>query len=128
MPAHNVPNWTSLAATEPDLVFRALVQFEFELNLGEQFRCYGSMELRPEPGVSWPCVTLPLIQCCVSARAFRSYCAAQPKRLNSFETWHCEAPNARGKTCCSALRRPRTSGARWKPSSSSNSSLKQEIC
>src|SRR5215471_20909833 len=35
--------------------------------------------------VSDPCLTFQLIQSCVSARARRLYCTAQPKLLSSFE-------------------------------------------
>jgi hypothetical protein len=48
----------------------------------ERRRSCGCMELEPQLGVSWLCLTFQSIRSCVSARARRSYCAAQPKAVN----------------------------------------------
>src|SRR2546430_3217783 len=64
----------------------------------------GCMELEPQLGVSWLCLTFQSIRSCASARARPSYCVAQPKLLTSFERRHRAPPTAHGKTYCRALK------------------------
>src|SRR5262245_46242051 len=84
---------------DPPLFEQTTFGLERKLNMDDGFdraagrvhrktKVVGCMELEPQLGVSWLCLTFQSIRSCASARARRSYCAAQPKLSTSFERRH----------------------------------------